>query len=282
MDQAAALRSTLAEFLGVSPESLTADFSLRATKLNSSIQRAMLYAQLRSKAGLSVRGMPAFETFGALEAQLTGRAGAPSVAGASPAATASTPASTPASTTAISPSAPIAGDSPIACGIDIESVAALPPAADYWEHAFYTSHFTREEIAACLLQAQPAVHLAGRWCVKEALKKCDARFLTAAMNEIEVRPDAAGAPAIWDLTNGGKRRLPYAVSLSHTGDFAVAAVVRLLPWAFPQSPSPSAPAPQPAPAPPRASRAAHLLGLLGFLFSIVALALAAYTMWRLR
>jgi phosphopantetheine--protein transferase-like protein len=276
-DQAAALRSTLAGFLGISPETLTTDFSFRNTKLSSSIQRAMLYGQLRSQVGLSVRGMPAFDTFGALEAQLLGRSAAPFTAAAGPRSAAPThiPAFTPPRLTD--------GESPIACGIDIESVAALPVAADYWEHDFYSSHFTREEIAGCLLQSEPRVHLAGRWCVKEALKKCDPQFLTMAMNEIEVRADAAGAPVIWDLSSGGKHRVPYAVSLSHTSEFAIGAVVRVSPAAMApaSAAAPTAPqSPTPQSTVTAGRRGGNFLGLVGFLFGLIAMAMAAYSMWR--
>jgi phosphopantetheine--protein transferase-like protein len=277
MDQAAALRNTLAGFLGVSTDTLTPDFSLGATKLNSSIQRAMLYAQLRSQAGLSVRGMPAFKTFGELESQLLGKSESAS-------RTAGARASSPALETELGARTPAPPDeSPISCGIDIESVASLPATTDHWEHDFYTSNFTREEIAFCLLQGKPALHLAGRWCVKEALKKCDPRFLAVAMNQIEVRADPAGAPTIWDLTGGTKRRLNYAVSLSHTDDFAVGTVVRVSAGAIgPAVSSPAAPASSTPPASPTpvSTGKKNLLGIAGVLIGLFALAVALYSMWR--
>lgn len=284
MDESAALRTTLAGFLGISPDALTSDFPLRTTKLGSSIQRAMLYAQLRSQAGLAVRGMPVFDTFGALEAQLLGR-GAAAPASPSSAAAASAAASRTATPDAASLSARAAtGDSPISCGIDIESVASLPTVPDYWEDAFYTSHFTREELAACLVQDKPRVHLAGRWCVKEALKKCDPAFLDVAMNQIELRADTAGAPTIWSLDGETRRRLPYAVSLSHTDDFAIGAVVRMSAAvaAAPAPPPPPPTATAPAALPPAPSRSlrANLTGILGMLFGLAGIALAAYAIWR--
>ncbi|HWE03852.1 MAG TPA: 4'-phosphopantetheinyl transferase superfamily protein [Tepidisphaeraceae bacterium] len=268
MDQASALRSTLAAFLGISADALTPDFSLGATKLNSSIQRAMLYAQLRSQAGVSVRGMPTFKTFGEMESQLLGKTAA---ASASPPAHAFAIASP-----AIAPP-PTDGEPPISCGIDIESVTSLPAAPDYWEHDFYAAHFTREEIAYCLLQSKPAVHLAGRWCLKEALKKCDPKFLTVSMNEIEVRTNPAGAPAIWDLTNGAKRRLPYAASLSHTDDFAVGTVVRLSPVASASAPPVLAANPTaPSPSIPIAKGKVNFVGIAGIFIALLAMAIAGY------
>ena len=61
----------------------------------------------------------------------------------------------------------------LACGIDIERVDAMPVTDDYWEHEFYKESFSKDEIAYCLLQENPRMHFAARWCAKEALVKCD-------------------------------------------------------------------------------------------------------------
>ena len=208
-------------------------------------------------------GCRRFKTVGDMEAQLLGK------------------------TSAVSSTAPVATptvraaestDSQVACGIDIESISSLPKTTDYWDHAFYQAHFTKEEIAYCLLQGDPAVHLAGRWCVKEALKKCDPVFIAAAMNEIEVRTDAAGAPSVWDLSRGSSVKLPYAVSLSHSADYAVGTVVRVNMVV----PSPVASPPVAVAAPPqRASgRAGKMLGAVAVLISLAALAVSIVSMLR--
>ena len=115
----------------------------------------------------------------------------------------------------------------IACGIDIEMVENLPVVADYWSDAFYSATFTSAEIAYCLLQDQPLVHFAGRWCAKEALKKCDPAYLQADLRTLEVRLSAGGAPYLCAVADGQSTPLPFAVSLSHTTQAAVAVVVQV-------------------------------------------------------
>jgi phosphopantetheine--protein transferase-like protein len=115
----------------------------------------------------------------------------------------------------------------ICCGIDIELIDQLPHADDCWEDPFYQDHFTPAEVAYCLLQETPSLHFTARWCAKEALKKCDSAFLATAPKDIDVVVDGAGAPHLVHHTSGGARRLPHAVSLSHTTHAAVAVVVKV-------------------------------------------------------
>ena len=115
----------------------------------------------------------------------------------------------------------------IVCGIAIEMVESLPVVADYWSDAFYRATFTRAEIAYCLLQDRPLVHLAARWCAKRALKKCDPAYLQADLRLLEVRLSARGAPYLCAVVDGHSTPLPFAVSLSHTTQAAVAVVVKV-------------------------------------------------------
>ena len=82
----------------------------------------------------------------------------------------------------------ILSDSPslasgLTCGIDIEMVDNLPVVPDYWEDKLFTTTFTTSEIAYCLLQANPPMHFAARWCAKEALKKCDISVLAGSLRQ---------------------------------------------------------------------------------------------------
>jgi len=115
----------------------------------------------------------------------------------------------------------------IACGIDIKMVESLPVVADYWSDAFYSATFTPAEIAYCLLQDRPLVHLAARWCAKKALQKCDLAYLQADLRMLEVRLSASGAPYLCAVVDGHSTPLPFAVSLSHTTQAAVAVVVKI-------------------------------------------------------
>jgi len=115
----------------------------------------------------------------------------------------------------------------ITYGIDIEMVENLPVVADYWSDAFYRATFTPAEIAYCLRQAQPLVHLAARWCAKKALQKCDLAYLQADLRLLEVRLSASGAPYLCAVADGHSTPLPFAVSLSQTAQAAVAVVVKV-------------------------------------------------------
>jgi holo-[acyl-carrier protein] synthase len=109
--------------------------------------------------------------------------------------------------------------------VDIESIAALPDAEDPWEDAFYQQTFAKSEIAYCLTQEAPRQHFAARWAAKEALKKCDPAYLRAEMSDLEVVVQPDGVPSLRLRDGESSRKLPHALSLSHTDDFAVAMVV---------------------------------------------------------
>jgi holo-[acyl-carrier protein] synthase len=211
-DTATLLRQTVAEFFEVDEGQVGPDFPLAG---RGSIARAALDAAIRRRVGLTAKAVYSAATFG----ELTG-------AMAPGASTATAPraerlASPP------SPPGPVAAAASVACGVDLELIENLPPATDPWEDPFYRTHFTPEEIAYCLLQEEPALHFVARWCAKEALKKCDPTFLDAELATIEVARDAAGAPYLVHREGDAARRLPHAVSLSHTAHAAVAVVVRL-------------------------------------------------------
>ena len=130
-------------------------------------------------------------------------------------------------------------------GLDAQDVRALPVAADYWVHEFYSEMFGKSEIAYAVGHSEPRIHLAGFWSAKEALRKCDPIFTKVAMQSVEVLHDSAGKPHLSHQTAAGAVRLPHVLSLSHTGDLAIAVVVNV-PQRFVD--------PEDRPAPPIASR----------------------------
>jgi phosphopantetheine--protein transferase-like protein len=174
--------------------------------LASSIGRARLDAALRSKLNIANPGVYSVKTFGELcHAAGLGDAG-----------------DTQAANAGNKPPLPAANLSRagVALGVDIQSVAALPEEADYWEGDFYRQHFTRQEIAYALLQPHPRETFAAAWCAKEALRKADARWTAVDWKLIEVIHDADGRPTL----RSGEDAIPCAVSLSHTDGFAIAVV----------------------------------------------------------
>ncbi len=253
------LRKTVAEFLGADPAALTADMPLTGKKLSGSVGRALLDVAIRRRVGVTIAAVHTAKTYGELEA---------AVLGTSPEFRPSAPA--PAE---VAPAATMPGGNLASCGVDIELVDSLPQAADYWKHEFYQSHFTPAEIAYCLLQDNPPMHFAARWCAKEALKKCEPRLLREEMANLELHSGEAGAPSLHRIVDGKPVPLPYAVSISHTSQAAVAVVLRV------DYPVPPVPATVSAPpvAPTRSLRALEYIALC---FSAAALVLAVVALAR--
>lgn len=110
-------------------------------------------------------------------------------------------------------------------GIDIQEMSSLPSAADYWEHEFYQGVFSKAELAYAVVQSEPRRHLAGFWCAKEALRKCDSSFAKTELNLISVLHEETGRPYLTCATPAGQVQLPHAVSISHANELATAVVI---------------------------------------------------------
>lgn len=257
-DATLALRKTVAEFYEVDEGQVGPSFSLNTGRGRTSIARAALDAAIRRRVGVKSDRVYSARTFGELIGEA---AGEPSM-----------PATAPVPATATSADRPAIG-----CGIDLETIAALPDAADCWEHPFYREHFTPAEIAYCQLQPDPAPHFAARWSAKEALRKADPAFAAVPWDAIEVGREPSGAPFLNDLRGGVARRLPHSLSLSHTDQVAAAVVViGASAPAIPAATPAVAPTEQHAPPMP-AGRGRNLLPLL---VSLVALGLAVAALLR--
>jgi holo-[acyl-carrier protein] synthase len=133
-------------------------------------------------------------------------------------------------------------------GIDLIEIARVERAARRWGARFLQRVFVPGELADCGLAegAGPAARwpsLAARWAAKEAAAKAlgvglrglgAGQALGVALREIEVRRDAGGRPLL-ALHGAAARRAAalgigeLAVSLSHSGGYAVASVVALAP-----------------------------------------------------
>ena len=210
MTQSDTLRNTVAEFFRVEPATVGAEFALTGPRLGNSIARGQLDAAIRRQVGARLASVHSARTFGELESELLGK---PVVASGQ---------KTERSPKPLMDSSPATGST--RCGIDIERVDSLPKTTDYWEHEFFRTHFSAAEIAYCLMQSNPPIHFAGRWCAKEALKKCDPRFLTEEMVHIEVVTESGGI-LMRHLVGGHAEVLPHALSISHTSTAAVAVVI---------------------------------------------------------
>lgn len=254
------LKAVVSELMQIPVEAVDAS-TVFSGVLATSLGRARLDAALRSRFGIANSGVYTVKTFG----DLCRIVGAEVSEG-----------NTSVSTTFRNqiPSAIFGSNrSGIAVGVDIQSVDALPEAADYWEAEFYQQHFTRQEIAYALLQPSPRENFASAWCAKEALRKADGRWLDIDWQLTELTHTSSGAP----MLNSGDQSIPCSVSLSHTAGLAVAVVA----MAATEIPVPAkAPASLPEPVAVQTSTPASrgalplILSVVALLISLIAAALA--------
>lgn len=217
MEKREQLRQIVAQLAGLNPDAIGADFSLRFRGLQSSVRRAALAAAIRRRLGSDCPQAYSAATFAELEAAVEGNDARPTHTAA---------AQEPIQSPRISFRSGLDGLDGLACGIDIEMVAALPVTDNYWEHDFYRDAFAKDEIAYCLLQENPRMHFAARWCAKEALVKCDPIFKVVPFSAVEVIRNEFGNVSLAHCTNGTRETLPVAVSITHTDTVAAAVVVR--------------------------------------------------------
>jgi len=220
MNNGTQLREMVAAMLMLPPDQLAPETSLAS--LDTSLGGARLKLGLK-RLGLSMPTSSLPATFGELEAALLGKARekAPTAPSGGEIDTAMMHAQT-----------SLAG---VAVGIDVQDVKSLPVTGDYWEHEFYVGIFNKSEIAYTVVQPDPRTHLAGYWCAKEALRKCDPSFMNVPFESTVVSHERDGRPYMQWQTPSGTVRLPHAVSLSHTGELATAVVIAV---AFPPEPVP--------------------------------------------
>jgi phosphopantetheine--protein transferase-like protein len=290
------LRATIADFFEVDPGQVGAGFPLSGRLGQGSIARAALDSAIRRRVGLKSTAVYSARTYGELETALLGNAseGLPLPSRAAGASPVFPPAPDPgangsAPRIASTSTASAAGTGlPVSCGVDIELVENLPPATDYWEHEFYTTVFTQKEIAYCLMQENPPLHFAGRWCAKEALKKCDPELFAEEMKNIEFVSGESRGPYLCRYVGEEARRLPHAVSIAHTPQAAIAVVVKWNGTMAVEAPGPEGPpsspgsvaAPAPAPAAPAVQVSRGGFGLWNGLLAFAALVVAILALLR--
>jgi len=107
----------------------------------------------------------------------------------------------------------------IGVGVDIVDVSRFQKFPYNSKKKFYEKIFLPSEIKYCLDFKNSAVHFAGKFAAKEAVKKSIRE--TIDIRDIEV-VNVSSAPKI-----KLKKRLPYSfsVSISHENDFAIAVVI---------------------------------------------------------
>ena len=109
-------------------------------------------------------------------------------------------------------------------GNDLVEVDRIQALIERWADRFLLRIFTRDEITYCQRQARPALHFAGRFAAKEAVKKAlysGGRTEPVMFRQIQVHRDQYGVPLVHlaGLESG------LQVSISHTTHYAVATAI---------------------------------------------------------
>jgi phosphopantetheinyl transferase (holo-ACP synthase) len=256
MSQSNQLQEILTTMLMLAPGELKPETSLQS--LDSSLGTARLALALK-RAGLRLPGDAVPPTFRDLELALNGNTTAPS------------------SPETVSVSVTTPGNNSfggLQVGLDVQDISDLPLADDYWDHEFYKEKFDKSEIAYAVVKPEPRTHLAGFWCAKEALRKCDPAFAGTAFGATAVAHDADGRPYLLSVTPTGRVRLPHALSVSHSGQIASAVVISAsLPPAPPSNERGLESKPVP---PPQMSRTAGFAVVAGALVLVAIIAILAF------
>jgi len=117
-------------------------------------------------------------------------------------------------------------------GVDVISIEKFKRSVERGGRGFLERIFTKKEIEYCFSMGDPYPHLAGRFCVKEAVLKSLGLGIGGGvkLRDIEVCLDKCGRPYInamgslrgfMDKMAGGR----LLVSMSHSEDYAVAVAI---------------------------------------------------------
>ena len=109
-------------------------------------------------------------------------------------------------------------------GTDIVDIERFSRMLDKWGRHLVERLFTPHEIDYCQRQAVPAIHFAGRFAAKEAVRKAlhaAGRRTTVPFLSIEIRRDDIGVPR---AILADQNNVQLSVSISHTDSIAVATV----------------------------------------------------------
>ena len=109
-------------------------------------------------------------------------------------------------------------------GTDIVSVSRIEKILQQYSDRFVKHVFTDNEKSYCDLKSNPAVHYAGRFAAKEAVKK--ALYSSSIINsidfaDIEIISNVSGAPEV-KLSTKDLKNVFVKVSISHIDELAIA------------------------------------------------------------
>ena len=109
-------------------------------------------------------------------------------------------------------------------GTDIVSVSRIEKILQQYSDRFKKHVFTDKEKSYCDLKSNPAIHYAGRFAAKEAVKK--ALYSSSIINsidfaDIEIISNVSGAPEV-KLSTQNLKNVFVKVSISHIDELAIA------------------------------------------------------------
>ena len=113
-------------------------------------------------------------------------------------------------------------------GVDLVEHVRIRRALDRWGDSFKHRVFHEEEIVYCDRQAQPWLHYAGRFAVKEAVSKAMGTGIGEHLNWLDMviqKNEKSGAPTLRFLQCRDGIRRDVMISLSHTEHYSVAQAV---------------------------------------------------------
>ncbi len=103
-------------------------------------------------------------------------------------------------------------------GIDLVEVARMEQALG--QQQFMDNTFSKLEQEYCNSYTNKAVHFAGTFAAKEAVRKATGDF--SLFKDIEIRRNESGKPEVWF---GGTKSDLVSISISHTDTLATAVAV---------------------------------------------------------
>ena len=109
-------------------------------------------------------------------------------------------------------------------GTDIVSVPRIAAILQKYPNRFSRHTYTPSEVKYCKSMPKPAVHFAGRFAAKEAVKKAILASKAAAnlpLKQIEIERLPTGEPVV-HISGKLHNKLKCKVSISHTDEFATA------------------------------------------------------------
>lgn len=233
------LKAIVAGFIKLAPQQIAADTPIDRRAVQSSIHLHRMYARLAEE-GIATNDYSRIKVFGDL-LRAASPGGATAVIPSDTTSTGATVTTATAASTGLSTvayganiagiAATSNGAATAAIGIDIEETLAMPRVNDFRTEEFYKMNFTPEEIAHCILQRDPYASFTGLFAAKEAIVKASGLASAVPFNTIRITHSPEGKPL----------HAEFQLSISHTGQLAVAVAVKaggstVSQWVPPASP----------------------------------------------